>query len=47
VIAEHRHDTNQAANYLRLCLTNTPPGTLLWREASARLQMLEPNSKAK
>ena len=25
VIAEHRHDTNQAAHYLRLCLTNTPP----------------------
>jgi tetratricopeptide (TPR) repeat protein len=46
-IAAHRHDTNQAANYFRLCLTNTPTGTLLWREASARLQMLEPNSRAK
>ena len=44
-IAEHRHDTNQAANYLRLCLTNTPPGTPLWREASARLQMLETRSE--
>ena len=26
-IAGHRHDTNQEVNYLRLCLTNTPPGT--------------------
>jgi len=41
-IAEHRHNTNQAANYLRLCLTNTPPGTALCRAASARLQMIEP-----
>ena len=46
-IAEHRHDTSQAVNYLRLCLTNTPPGTLLWRVASARLQMFERDSKAK
>jgi tetratricopeptide (TPR) repeat protein len=46
-IAEHRHDTNQAANYLRLCLTNTPPGTLLRREASIRLRMLEPSPGAK
>jgi tetratricopeptide (TPR) repeat protein len=47
VIAEHRHDTNQAVNYLRLCLTNTPPGTILWREAVARLQVLQPGSRAK
>jgi tetratricopeptide (TPR) repeat protein len=46
-IAEHRHDTNQAANYLRLCLTNTPTGTPLWREAGARLKMLEPDSRTK
>jgi tetratricopeptide (TPR) repeat protein len=46
-IAERRHDTNQVAYYLRLCLTNTPPGTPLWREASARLHALEPNSRAK
>ena len=46
-IAEHRHDTNQAVNYLRVCLTNTPPGSPLWREASARLLALEPNPKPK
>ncbi len=44
VIAERRHETNQAMNYLRLCLTNTPPGTLLWREAGAGLQRLGPGS---
>ena len=41
-IAEHRHDTNQEAIYLRLCLTNTPTGTPLWREAGARLRLLGP-----
>jgi tetratricopeptide (TPR) repeat protein len=46
-IAEHRHDTNQAANYLRLCLTNTNPGSLIWREATARLRMLSPSPQAK
>ena len=45
-IAEHRHDTNRAAYYLRLCLTNTPPGTILWHKASARLQTLAPGSRA-
>ncbi len=45
-IAEHRHDTNRAAYYLRLCLTNTPPGTILWHKASARLQTLAPGSGA-
>ena len=44
VVADHRHDTNQAADYLRLCLTNTPPGTALWRAANVRLQMLGPGS---
>jgi tetratricopeptide (TPR) repeat protein len=47
VIAGHRHDTNQAVNYLRLCLTNAPPGTPLWREAGARLQVLQPGSRAR
>jgi tetratricopeptide (TPR) repeat protein len=46
-IADHRHDTNQVVYYLRLCLTNTPAGTPLWREASARLHALEPNPRAK
>ena len=41
-IALQRHDTNQAVNYLRLCLTNTPPGSPLWREVGARLQTLDP-----
>ena len=44
-IAEQRHDTNLAAHYLRLCLTNTPPGTILWHKASTRLQTLEPGSE--
>jgi hypothetical protein len=47
VVAMHRHDTNQAASYLRLCLTNTPPGTALWREASTRLRMLGPGPGTK
>jgi len=46
-IAEHRHNTSQAANYLRFCLTNTMPGTFLWRQATARLQALEPNPATK
>ncbi len=44
MIAEHRHDTNQAMHYLRLCLSNTPAGTILWGQASARLQSLEHDS---
>ena len=46
-IAEHRHDTNQAVNYFRSCLTNTAPATFLWRQASARLQALEPSPATK
>ena len=46
MIAEHRHDTNQALHYLRVCLTNTPSGTIFWRQASARLQSLEHGSPA-
>ena len=33
-IAEHRHATNQAMRYFRLCLTNTPTRTTLWHQAS-------------
>ncbi len=40
-IAQHNHDTNQAVHYLRLCLTNSPVGTPLWQQASARLRQLE------
>jgi tetratricopeptide (TPR) repeat protein len=47
MIAEHRHDTNQAAHYLRLCLTNTPNGTPLWRQASDRLQAFDSGARAK
>lgn len=47
VVAENRHDTNQAAHYLRLCLTNTPAGTPLWRQVSSRLQALAPPAMAK
>ncbi len=41
LIAEHHHDSNQVAYYLRLCLSNTPPGRPLWHQASARMQELE------
>jgi tetratricopeptide (TPR) repeat protein len=40
-IADQRHDTNQAVHYLELCLSNTPPGTLLWHEASKHLAALD------
>jgi tetratricopeptide (TPR) repeat protein len=46
-IAGHRHDTNEAVRRLRFCLTNTPSGTLLWRQASTRLQALESSPKSK
>ena len=39
-VAEHRLDTNQAVHYFQLCLTNTPAGSALWRQASAHLQTL-------
>ena len=41
-VAEHKQDTNQAAHYLRLCLTNAPAGSPIWQQASIRLKMLEP-----
>jgi tetratricopeptide (TPR) repeat protein len=41
-IADERHDTNQALHYLQICLTNTAPGTAMWREANKHLQALEP-----
>jgi tetratricopeptide (TPR) repeat protein len=44
MIAEHRRDTNQVLHYLRFCLTNTPAGTPLWRQANTRLQSLESSS---
>jgi tetratricopeptide (TPR) repeat protein len=46
-IAYHRHDTNLTIQYLQLCLTNTPAGTMLWHQASARLQSLQPGSGTK
>jgi Flp pilus assembly protein TadD len=47
MIAEHRRDTNRAQYYFRLCLTNTPPGSVLWQRASTCLQTLEAGSLAK
>jgi tetratricopeptide (TPR) repeat protein len=47
MIAEHRRDTNRAQYYLRLCLANTPPGSVLWQRASTCLQTLESGSQAK
>jgi len=41
VIAEQRHDTNQAIQYLRECVTNTAAGSQLWRQANAKLQAFE------
>jgi tetratricopeptide (TPR) repeat protein len=41
MFAEHRHDTNQAMHYLRVCLTNTPSGTILWHQATVRLQAIK------
>ncbi len=40
-IADQQHDTNQAVIYLRRCLSNTTPQSLLWRNANARLEALE------
>lgn len=45
-IAEQRHATNQAVIYFQACLTNSAPGTFLWRQAAASLQALEPNRPA-
>ncbi|MGA3268436.1 MAG: DUF2723 domain-containing protein [Verrucomicrobiota bacterium] len=45
LVAEHGHDTNSARHYLQLCLSNTPAGTPLWRQAHVRLQLLEPANK--
>jgi predicted Zn-dependent protease len=45
-VAEHNHDTNQAVHYLRLCLTNSPNHSSLWKQANARLQSLVPGTPA-
>jgi Flp pilus assembly protein TadD len=47
MIAEHRGDTNQTQYYLRLCLTNTPAGSVLWQKATISLQAFESASQAK
>jgi predicted Zn-dependent protease len=41
LLAEHAGDTNSAKHYLQLCVSNTPPGAVLWRAASAELQGLQ------
>jgi tetratricopeptide (TPR) repeat protein len=46
MIAEHRQDTNQAAYYLRICLTNASPETILWKKANGRLEAIQPGRKA-
>lgn len=46
-VAANRHDTNLASQYLRLCLTNLPVGSPLWRQAAARLQEFEPATAVK
>ena len=42
LVAGHDSDTNSARHHLQLCLSNTPPGTPLWQQASARLRWLAP-----
>jgi hypothetical protein len=40
-IASQRHDTNQMVRYLEICQTNAAPGSPMWRQIHARLQVLE------
>jgi len=40
LLAEHEADTNAAAHYLQLCLSNTPVGGQLWRTAEVHLRQL-------
>lgn len=47
VVAEHGHDTNRAAGYLRRCLTNSPAGSPLWLRAQSRLKALGPAAATK
>ncbi len=47
LVAQQRHDTNQALHYLQLCVTNVPAGSPLWQEANAHIQMLKPAAAAK
>ena len=42
LLAEHDTDTNAARRYLHMCLSNTPPGVQLWRQANAHLLAIEP-----
>lgn len=42
LLAEHAADTNSAQHYLQLCLSNTPPGAPLWRQADTHLRRLHP-----
>jgi predicted Zn-dependent protease len=46
LIAINRKDTNQALHYLRVCLSNTPPESILGREATIRMEALEKGSPA-
>jgi len=46
VVDEHRHDTNSAINYFRLCESNSPPGSSLWRQADTHLRALLPPTAA-
>ncbi|HEX9045438.1 MAG TPA: hypothetical protein VF988_00310, partial [Verrucomicrobiae bacterium] len=40
-IAENRRNTNQALQYLQICLSNAPAGSPLWRQASQHLAALQ------
>jgi hypothetical protein len=40
MIAEHRGDTNKAAHYLQMCLSNTTRGSALWKQARQRLELM-------
>jgi Flp pilus assembly protein TadD len=47
LVAAHDHDTNLAAHYFQLCLSNTPTGAPLWQQASDRLAILQPVQAAR
>jgi tetratricopeptide (TPR) repeat protein len=46
-IAGERKDTNQEVHYLRISLTNSVPGSLIWQQIRSRLQTLEPPTENK
>ena len=46
-IAELQHDTNQAIHYLTICLSNTPPNSVLGYDVRQRLDSFQPHASTK